>query len=433
MRVMYSHYLPKFDQPAGHMIRAISDELRELGHEVLIHGSVRETPGLGVASSVKGKRLSALRARLWFAKAIARDWSRARQDDDAIRRFRPDVLLVRQDPYCTSMTRAGVRAGVPVVTYADAPAACEARQRNGAGRWHPPGLVEMIEANGLARSEAVIAVSGPAAKVLGEFKLDVPIHVIPNGFRPSQYRLLGEPERRAKRLELGLTAPNVIAFQGTFQSFHGIGHLQQLMISTATRTDMQWLLIGDGPDKSGLEEAVRGKVPATFVGRQPSERVGELLGLVDVAVAPYSQVQGLFYGCPLKVLEYAAAGCAVIASHQGDIPELLDNGNVGIVLPTENHAAWTNALNSLCDNPTRRAALGQAAREWAHRRYTWGRCARQIQRVLEDAVRRFGGKSRTRSMRFSRGEIHEQTVPPERRVADFPNHLPTIPKDCQYA
>jgi len=370
------------------MISAIAEELRGFGHEVAIHASAGETTrGAGIAPApAKRKSFSRLRGRLWFAKAIARDWARTKHDEAAIRRFRPDVLLVRQDPYCTSMTRAGVRVGVPIVSYADAPAACEARQRNGERRWHPPCLVESIEARGLARSEAVITVSGPAAKVLGEYKLDLPIHAISNGFPPANYRLLSNLERCEKRRRLGLMEATVVAFQGTFQSFHGINHLQNLMLSTAHRTDIQWLLIGDGPDRKGLEEAVRGRLPSLFLGRQPSARVGELLGLADIAVAPYSHVNGPFYGCPLKVLEYAAAGCAIIASDQGDIPQLLDHGKAGIVLPSENHTAWTDALSMLVDNPSQRKSLGRAAREWAHNHFTWKHCAERVESVIEQAA-----------------------------------------------
>ena len=275
-----------------------------------------------------------------------------------MRQFRPDVLLVRQDPYCTSMTRAGARLGVPVVTYADAPAACEARQRNLDHRWHPPSLVEAIEARGLARCKAVIAVSQPAADVIGEYKLNVPIHVIPNGIHPGHYRPMSDAERQRKRRELSLTAANIAGFQGTFQSIHGIHHLADLMLATAQHSDLEWLLIGDGRDRKWLEDKVRGRVKAVFLGRQPGERVGELLGLIDIAVAPYTRTSSPFYGCPLKVLEYAAAGCAVIASDQGDIPHLLGEGRAGIVLPSEDTPAWASELHGLLVNPIRRRAFG---------------------------------------------------------------------------
>ena len=53
---------------------------------------------------------------------------------------------------------------------------------------------------------------------------------------------------------------------------------------------------------------------ATFMGRQPAERMGELMSLMDVAVVPHHFVPGIFYLSPLKIIESAAAGCAVVAA-----------------------------------------------------------------------------------------------------------------------
>jgi len=392
MHILYSHYLPNVDQPAGHMIRAIARELRGLGHDVSIHASAGQPlrPIANLATA-KPKRFQRLRARLWFAKAIARDVMQRRRDRATLERIAPDVLLVRQDSYCSSMTWAGHRLGIPVVTYADAPVACEARQRNNNSRWHPRGLVETIEKWGLSRSAAVVTVSEPAAKTLREYGLTTPIHAISNGIDPANYPRLTSAERMSERRRLGLNAQQIVGFQGTFQAFHGIDRLRELMMSTATRSDTQWLLIGDGPECTRLEQAVRGKVNAVFVGRQPNERMGGLLGLLDIGVAPYSSVPGAFYGCPLKVLEYAAAGCAVVASGQGDVPALLDHGRAGIVVNDDDSGTWIRELNQLLDDPTRCHAIGKYAHEWIHERYTWRNTAERLEEILNDALDRTGG------------------------------------------
>jgi len=386
VRILYSHYLPTINQPAGHMVHAIAHELRKQGHEVVIHASVKQgTPAFSPGGQAE-KRFATLRSRLWFAKALLRDRARRQRDEDAVREIRPDVILVRQDAYCTSMTRAGYRLGIPVVTYADAPVACEARQRNYSQRWHPPGLVEAIERWGLRRSRAVVAVSGPGADTLRGYGLSVPIHAIPNGVNPALFPTITGARRVTARTALGLTAPCVIGFQGTFQAFHGIDLLLELMRSTAGRSDTQWLLIGDGPEREALQRATHGRVPAIFLGRRPSEEVGELLGLVDIAVAPYSPVEGPFYGCPLKVLEYAAARCAILASDLGDTRSLLDDGRAGTVLPADQPTLWIAALAHLLDNPRERGEHGRKARDWVLGSLTWAHTARRVAEVLATAI-----------------------------------------------
>jgi glycosyltransferase involved in cell wall biosynthesis len=250
-------------------------------------------------------------------------------------------------------------------------------------------LVEAIEKWGLNRSEAVVTVSGPAAETLNEYGLNIPIYAVPNGIHPASFPRLDPEERSKERRRLGLTARHIVGFQGTFQAFHGIDRLRELMMSTADRSDTQWLIIGDGPELSKLQRSVTGKVPAVFLGRQPSERMGGLLGLLDIGVAPYSHVPGSFYGCPLKVLEYAAAGCAVIASGQGDVPALLDNSRAGVVLRSDDSRIWTRELEDMLNEPARYELLGEYARKWVFSRFTWQQTAERLDQILTEAMDRF--------------------------------------------
>ena len=64
-------------------------------------------------------------------------------------------------------------------------------------------------------------------------------------------------------------------------------------------------------------KAVAENSSVTVLGRQPPDRMGELVGVMDIGISTHVFVQGPFYLCPLKILEYAAAGCAVVASAGG--------------------------------------------------------------------------------------------------------------------
>ena len=386
MKILYSHYLADDGHPAVRMIHAIGEGLRDLGHDVWIHRSYGDAgPRSTATARPKTGRLSALRGKLWFAKAIARNSSMGRRDLAAIDAFRPDVVLARQDAYCDSMARAAERRRVPLVTYADAPVAYETRHHGDRSRWHPPGLVEAIERRTLRRSRAVIAVSNPAAGVLADYGVEVPIEVIPNGVHPERFPELSDSDRRRGRLALGIEAPHVLGFQGGFQSFHGLDRLRDLMLWTARRPDVHWLMIGDGPGRAALEQAVAGRVRATFLGRRPPESMGPLLGLIDIALAPH-EFAGVFYFCPLKILEYTAAGCAIIAGDQGDVSSLLDDGRAGILVADGEFTSWTNALDRALDDPTGSRERGRAARSFVLRNLTWRITAEKVAGVLDHVV-----------------------------------------------
>ncbi len=384
MRVLYSHYLSDDAHPAAQMVRAIARALRPLGHEVTIH---RSAGAMRPAGKSKGESRTGARSRLrnhgWFAKELSRNRAMLGRDLEAIDVVRPDVILARQDAYCFSMVEAAKRRGIPLVTYADAPVAYETRlSTQHGGRWHPPGLVEAIESRTLRRSRAIVTVSEPAARCLSRYHVTTPIHVVSNGVDPLKFEELSPDRRLQERLGLDLTAPRIAGFVGSFKAFHGIDRLRDLILATSSRTDTQWLLIGDGPECPALQDALRGRANAVFLGHRPAAELGRLLGLMDVAVAPHPKHEGDFYFCPLKILEAAAAGCAVLASDQGDIPRLLEDGRAGVVLSDYGIDTWAQALNDLLDDPTRCSHLGHHARRWVMSHFTWHHTAMRVAEIL---------------------------------------------------
>ena len=412
MRILYSHYLTNDHHPAAQMVGSIAEELRRLGHSVLVHRS--NGPDLAAPPRLAGRERPRAEARLrgmaWFLKALASNLSMTRGDVAAIRRFAPDVVLARQDAYRVSMPLAASRLAVPLVTYADSPVAHETRCfRHDMDRWHPPGLVEAIERWTLHRSRAVVTISRPAARRLGRYGLRTPIHVVPNGVDPARFPRLTPVERERSRRELGLTAPRVVGFAGSFKAFHGIDRLREMILATSDRADTQWLLIGDGPERGGLEADLAGRAGVVSLGRRKGDEMGRLLGLMDVAVAPHARFAGDFYFCPLKVLEYAAAGCAVVASDQGDIPELLDHGRAGVMVSGDATDSWARAVRDLLDDDERRRSLGAAARARALSRYTWAKTAGRLADILGEAVRE--GASVPASTREESREPRIETVP----------------------
>lgn len=398
MRILYSHYLTDRNHPAVRMVESIARELRLAGDVVHVHASDRSIERgfaneklTGSASGVRKAKpstsiVSRAKRMCWFLKRMAANKKRMEWDRQVIREFRPDVVLARQDAYCWSVVKAAKELNVPCVTYADAPVAYESRQFNDSQRWHPPKLVESIERWGLAQSEAVLTVSHPAAKRLRTYDLDQPIHVNPNGIDPCDFPELTDQRIRERKQALGLGDNVVIGFQGTFKSFHGIDRLRELILWSGTKEDVTWLLVGDGPERRQLEEAVAGKANVISLGRRQPNEMGELLALMDIAVAPHSQLEGDFYFCPLKILEYAASGCATLASNQGDIPMLLADGGAGEIIDDDKLSSWTDALEMLIDNDDYRAAFGDLARHHIHNNFTWKQTANRVRDVLTGIV-----------------------------------------------
>jgi glycosyltransferase involved in cell wall biosynthesis len=123
------------------------------------------------------------------------------------------------------------------------------------------------------------------------------------------------------------------------------------------------LIVGEGPDRTALEHlaaqlGLRDRV--RFAGERHD--VPKLLSGADLFVLS-SRSEGL----PVSVLEAMAAGLPVVASTVGGIPELVEDGETGVLVRPADPDALAAALGDLLDDADRRRRLGKAGRRRAER------------------------------------------------------------------
>jgi glycosyltransferase involved in cell wall biosynthesis len=125
--------------------------------------------------------------------------------------------------------------------------------------------------------------------------------------------------------------------------------------------------IGDGPQRNELEE-IRNSLDSHddifFVGYRAN--ASDLLVDATICVVP-SLWQDAF---PLGVLESMAAGKPVIATDVGGIPEMIDNGVTGLLVPPADEQALAGALVRLLTNPELSARLALAGLQRVEERFT---------------------------------------------------------------
>jgi glycosyltransferase involved in cell wall biosynthesis len=106
-----------------------------------------------------------------------------------------------------------------------------------------------------------------------------------------------------------------------------------------------------------LHERVRALAPRVRLA-DPGDAVPRLMRALDVFVMP-SHSEGM----PTTLLEAMGSGIAVVATRVGAVPELVDHGHSGLLVPARDAAALRDAVRSLVTDAGRRAALGAAGRE----------------------------------------------------------------------
>ncbi len=114
---------------------------------------------------------------------------------------------------------------------------------------------------------------------------------------------------------------------------------------------------GDGPDRLRYEADFRDDA-ITFVGHQPHSGLATELASCDIC---YSDVWSEI-GTPYKLLEYMAAGRAIITNDTESTREILENGVTAILSGASREALGASFVR-LISNPDLRAQFGRAARE----------------------------------------------------------------------
>ena len=85
-------------------------------------------------------------------------------------------------------------------------------------------------------------------------------------------------------------------------------------------------------------------------------------------------------------------GCQtpVVASDAGGLPEVVEGGVTGLIVPRGDSGALATAIGTLLADPARRVAMGRAGRERALRLFDWDRTAEQLERIYAEVLPRTG-------------------------------------------
>jgi glycosyltransferase involved in cell wall biosynthesis len=162
----------------------------------------------------------------------------------------------------------------------------------------------------------------------------------------------------------------------------GKGHEVALAALPALRERfprLRLLVLGDGPARAQIERLAAPLGPAVvFAGHR--DDVPDLLAGADVLLHPTARD-----ALPSALLEAMAAGVPVVASRVGGVPEVVVDGETGLLVSAPPSAGVvTAALARLLGDPELRARLGKAGRTRYEREFTAERWAGRLRSVYEE-------------------------------------------------
>jgi glycosyltransferase involved in cell wall biosynthesis len=196
--------------------------------------------------------------------------------------------------------------------------------------------------------------------------------------------LLSRSDLRAFTPADNTAVPVTIAYVGGFYPWQGLEILVAAFAQARQNgASARLLLIGSGPQEADLRAQIAElgiAADVTFTGHLPLEEMVSYLAQADIGVSPYCG-RDEFSG--LKLLDYKAAGLAIVASGRDGQPAVLENGRTGIIVPPCDVVALSRALQRLCADGERRRCLGRNARAEAETLHRWRHTAEQIQTILQ--------------------------------------------------
>jgi glycosyltransferase involved in cell wall biosynthesis len=198
--------------------------------------------------------------------------------------------------------------------------------------------------------------------------------------------------RAQARATLGLPAGAfVAAVLGRVSGWKGQDVLVRALAEAPLRDDPRVVaLVAGGPWRGELrhqrelhELAARLGVATRLFDVGFREDVRNVYGAADLVVVPSKQPDPL----PNAALEAAAAGCCVVASNHGGLPEILRDRETGRLVRPGDSAALAAAIAQLAAAPAERERLGAAAAQDVARRFATNRMLGEIQALYDRLLR----------------------------------------------
>jgi glycosyltransferase involved in cell wall biosynthesis len=208
-------------------------------------------------------------------------------------------------------------------------------------------------------SDAVIAVSEHTAEHLRE-REGAPahkVHVVRNGIDFARVRVSGPDAVARARLELAPTGTDLLVVPARLHAEKGHTYLFQALpaLRQRARRPLTVCLAGSGSAEEGYRAQLQELGCADLVRFLGFRRdLPDLFAAADLVVLP--SVAEAF---GLAVAEALYLGCAVVATRAGGLPEIVDDGRDGILVPPGDSGALAEAILSLLADPARRRAFGK--------------------------------------------------------------------------
>ena len=240
----------------------------------------------------------------------------------------------------------------------------------------------------IQESDGVTAISSYLKeKTVESFGITRDIEVVTNFVNCNVYTFFKDEAKRAEaRLKLAAPDEAILMHLSNFRPVKRVVDVVKVFAQVAREMPAQLILIGDGPDRSAAEWLAHDlgiQCRVHFMGKQ--ERVNELLPLADILLMP-SELES--FG--LAALEAMACKVPSIATRVGGVPELIDDGETGLLYEVGDVDGMASGALGLLRDRDRLNAMRDAGRRTAQKRFCASLVVPQYVNYYEKVLNRRG-------------------------------------------
>jgi glycosyltransferase involved in cell wall biosynthesis len=210
---------------------------------------------------------------------------------------------------------------------------------------------------------------------------------------PEKFRVIHcgiEPARYAAPERAPRSGPARVLSVAQLKPYKGIAFLVEAARRLRERgVELECEVIGEGPLRPELEAEIRGAgLEGRFHlrGARTQAEVAEALRRADLFVLPSIVApDGQMEGIPVSLMEALAAGLPTVSTRLSGIPELIQDGRTGWIVPPGDAEALANAIAQAVAEPEKSRERARAGRALVEREFEIGGCMRQLVEAVRSA------------------------------------------------
>ncbi len=249
-------------------------------------------------------------------------------------------------------------------------------------------LLERIEAAAYRAADVVVPVTDSFVNHIRISRPDAPVSVIKNGLNLKQFVRVSETAGEAFRSEHGLSGKFIASYVGTHGMAHGLDCVIDAAKRLRDRSDIAFLLVGDGSERARLEAECKaeGLTNVLMLGQQPKALMPTIWSVTDAALVLLRKLDLFKDVLPSKMFEAMGLACPIILGVEGEALALVEEAQAGIGIEPESGAELAAAVLRLADDAALCARLGASGKSFVEANFDRERLARRYLDTMQAAI-----------------------------------------------